>query len=428
MPTQAEELPQPLPTGTALDGPREHWPGLVSLRALAMLLGVTLHASIAYMPTQMKGLTWIIQDSPSVVCDVTFWWVHAWRLPLFFFLSGFFAKLTMDRHGTKGFAIRRFKRVFIPYIVAVYTILPLQYIVFAWGWYVTGQCTFEQTMPWIAFPPQLQENFFGPSHLWFLQDLTIMSSMYLFLCFRLGTQSDSNRTTDQEALSAPPWWVPCALAVPAGLLLWGNLEPVLAIRNTFFADPPRLLYYSLFFIGGIVAYHNRQWFFAAARFPKTHFLLSLPVGILMMAILRHGVVDLESGFGQLVMGMTTAFVAWLMIYGMMGLFLHHLRTEHRLLQYIADSSYWIYLCHLPIVAFLQVVLRDIQVPALVKFAIVSLVTTGVGLLSYHWFVRYSKIGEFLHGPRKQPQLPDPVFPRTIEPIATNSTAKNSPTS
>lgn len=426
MQTEAEQTQQPLPASPALNASRQHWPGLTSLRALAMLLGVTLHASIAYMPTQMEGLIWVVQDSSTAFCDVTFWWVHAWRLPLFFFLSGFFAKLTMDRHGTKGFAIRRFKRVFVPYIVAIYTILPLQYVVFAWGWYVTGQCTLEQTLPWIAFPSHLQENFFGPSHLWFLQDLTIMSSMYLFLCYRLGAKSDSQNPAETETLPAPSWWIPFALAVPAGLLLWGNPEPVLVVRNTFFADPARLLYYSLFFIGGIVGYHNRDWFFDASKFPRTHFLLAIPFSVLMMAILKYDIVDLEGGFGQLVMGIATAVVAWLMIYGMMGLFLHHLRTEHWLVQYVADSSYWIYLCHLPIVAFLHVLLRDVQIPPMAKFTIVSASTTGVGLFSYHWLIRYSRVGEFLHGPRRRPQTSGSTSSRTSQPTAANSATKTSP--
>ena len=72
-----------------------------ALRGGAMLLGVCLHGAIAYMPSRMPGLLWVVQDeSTSPLFDVVFWWVHAFRLPLFFLVAGFFAQAHWQRvHG-----------------------------------------------------------------------------------------------------------------------------------------------------------------------------------------------------------------------------------------------------------------------------------------------------------------------------------------
>ena len=374
--------------------------GMSALRAIAMLLGITLHASMAYLAVPLKDMRWVVQDTPSLISDFAYWWVHPWRLPLFFFLAGFFAKLTMDRHGVSQFARKRFKRLVIPYLVAAWTIGPILYVVFVCGWYLTGQCTYAQMMPHVPLPPELQKNSFGPAHLWFLQDLIIMSSVYLFLSVVMPGTDKSVR--ESKIIIAPGWWMPIAAAIPTGLLLWSDLSPVVAHHNTFLADPPRLLYFTIYFIGGIVAFQNREWFIQAVRFPTTHLLLSVPFSIVFLVLLRTEFIDLQSLTGRLLMGVTVALIAWLTIYGLMGCFLHHWNSEGPLVRYIADSSYWMYLCHLPIVASLDVALHWTDIPPVLKFLVVSSATAVLGLLSYQWFVRYTIIGDYLHGRRLKP--------------------------
>src|SRR5262249_17026131 len=80
---------------------------------------------------------------------------------------------------------------------------------------------------------------------------------------------------------------------------------------------------------------------------------------------------------------------------------------------LADSSYWIYLCHLPIVGLVQVDLYPVQASALVKFLVALTVTISLGLASYQVFVRYTVLGSWLHGPRTRPgpdALKTPTLP------------------
>jgi len=379
--------------------PPEYWPGLSALRGLAMLLGITLHASVAYLPTQMDGLIWVVTESPAFICDLMFWWVHAWRLPLFFFLSGFFAKLTMDRRGLREFTKHRIRRLLIPYVVAVYTICPAVYLIFSGGWYLTGQCTLEQMLPYVPFPSELQSQIFGPAHLWFLQDLLIMSGMYLYVVYAFTGGTPLAKAA--EWTTPVPWWIPMVLAIPSGLLLWGDLSPVIAINNTFFVDPARLLYYSLFFIGGLASCRNRSWFVLAVGFPRIHLLLSLPFSVLYMWLLRSGTIDIESLHGRLIFGLTTGLVAWLTVYGLMGYFLYCWRSDNAVVRYVADSSYWIYLCHLPIVAAMHLSLHWLELPAVMKFLITAAATLVIGFVSYQGLVRYTIIGRYLHGVRRK---------------------------
>jgi peptidoglycan/LPS O-acetylase OafA/YrhL len=71
-------------------------------------------------------------------------------------------------------------------------------------------------------------------------------------------------------------------------------------------------------------------------------------------------------------------------------------------RYLSDSSYWLYLAHLPLVIGAQAALKDVALPGLVKFLIVTVGVTAILLLSYEYLVRYRWLGRLLNGPRERP--------------------------
>ena len=72
------------------------------------------------------------------------------------------------------------------------------------------------------------------------------------------------------------------------------------------------------------------------------------------------------------------------------------------LKFSADSSYWTYLTHLPVVFFLQTLLIPVSLPVLVKLSLVTLATLLCCTATYIVFVRYTPIGWMLHGKRSFP--------------------------
>ena len=75
---------------------------LDNLRAVAMLLGVYLHAALAY--AQPAQSVWLATDTTaSVAIDASIWFIHLFRMGLFFLLSGYFAKLVIERKGIRHF-------------------------------------------------------------------------------------------------------------------------------------------------------------------------------------------------------------------------------------------------------------------------------------------------------------------------------------
>lgn len=95
--------------------------------------------------------------------------------------------------------------------------------------------------------------------------------------------------------------------------------------------------------------------------------------------------------------------AWLMTFGAMGLARSVLSRESKVMRYVSDSSYWLYLAHLPLIIVGQAIVRGWPIPAFAKFLLVCTVTSALLLASYQLFVRYTAIGTLLNGPRRRPE-------------------------
>jgi hypothetical protein len=77
-----------------------------------------------------------------------------------------------------------------------------------------------------------------------------------------------------------------------------------------------------------------------------------------------------------------------------------LNKQNSSMKLIADSSYWTYIIHLPVLWFIQFALLDTEWPLLVEFIISSFGTVLIGLISYLLFVRWTPIGWLLNGKKK----------------------------
>ena len=93
---------------------------LDALRAVAMLLGIVLHASLSFIPS-----FWIVTDrQQNPGFGIVFSAIHGFRMPLFFVMSGFFSAMLLHRRGRWSLVKHRFFRVFLPLLLGMVTIVP----------------------------------------------------------------------------------------------------------------------------------------------------------------------------------------------------------------------------------------------------------------------------------------------------------------
>ncbi len=104
------------------EAPARRWHDLDALRGFAMLLGIGLHAALAFFP-----LFWPVQDRHASFdgpFDEFVVAVHGFRMPLFFLLSGFFTTMLWRRRGLGALVWHRVRRIGLPLALGMITVVP----------------------------------------------------------------------------------------------------------------------------------------------------------------------------------------------------------------------------------------------------------------------------------------------------------------
>lgn len=397
---EAANMPEPVTTSKL---PRRG--DLDALRGFAMLLGLVLHASLAYFP-----FPWPVQDlSQSRPLGFLYALIHGFRMPLFFLLSGFFTALIRRRHGLRGLLEQRTLRILLPLVLGTASIVPLDRAVIAWAMrndpvdidvgHIRDQVlrrvrddgpgpldTVALQYHAALASPRLAITCAGHSwqvfesnvfdHLWFLWYLC-----WLVALFALAEAAGLGPTGRHR------WWLVPASCLPFALM-WSPFGADTALG--LLPSPHLILFYGCFY-----------WFGAATGTEEgtdttlgRHWAVLLPV--VLFVIFPAGVATIGVRAAAAVL---QPFYAWGMSIGLIGLFHRFCTRPIAGIRWLSDASYWMYLVHLPLVIACQAVLRDRPWPAGFKFVIVLAVTVAGTLVTYRWCVRYTRIGWLLNGPR-----------------------------
>jgi peptidoglycan/LPS O-acetylase OafA/YrhL len=117
-----------------------------------------------------------------------------------------------------------------------------------------------------------------------------------------------------------------------------------------------------------------------------------------------------------------SIMVWCLIFGITGLFIRFGSRHSAKMRYISDASYWVYLLHLPLTAFLPSLLVDWDIPATFKFLTVASISTLICFFTYHYFVRSTFIGKFLNGRKYSRKLSE--IKALEQPVMPNMTLVN----
>ena len=117
-----------------------------------------------------------------------------------------------------------------------------------------------------------------------------------------------------------------------------------------------------------------------------------------------------SDLQRLGLGAYYAASAWTGAFALIGMAMRFLSGHSPVRRYIADSSYWVYLVHLPIVMILQAAVSRLDWPWEAKFAVVLGVGFTLMFASYQLLVRRTWVGAILNGRRfAKPARPVPTL-------------------
>ena len=246
--------------------------------------------------------------------------------------------------------------------------------------------------------------FFAPvfHHLWFLSMLCWLVAGFVVCAW---IYEKLNITRPPAWLAISPWrilWLFPATFIPQ--LMMGWTIPTFGPDTSagWLPWPPILLYYAVFFGYGAFYYDSDD---AKGRVGRW-WMVSLPLALLVLLPvgldLTYGEVAAdERPRRKLMADVLQVCYVWLMSFGCMGLFRRLLNRESPRIRFVSDSSYWLYVAHLPLIVLAQGFVRDWDLPTALKFTLICLVVTAFLLLTYRYLVRYTWLGTLLNGPRKR---------------------------
>ena len=90
---------------------------------------------------------------------------------------------------------------------------------------------------------------------------------------------------------------------------------------------------------------------------------------------------------------------WTWTFALIGLGVAYLSGHSPVRRYLADSSYWLYLIHIPIVIAVQAMFAEMPWPWSVKYPAILAVALVPMIASYQFMVRGTAIGALLSGRR-----------------------------
>ncbi|TGL33533.1 acyltransferase family protein [Leptospira perdikensis] len=360
---------------------------LDNLRSFALLLGIVFHAAIVYA----SDIKYAIQDqNRSEILSYFCYWIHSYRMPMFYMISGFFSAMVWEKKGRNFYLEARFKRVLVPTILGLLFLAPIQY-------YLTE----KMRTPEIQILPFLKYFFtkenFQHSHIWFLVDLFCFSILYSLV---------------PKSFFSSKFWDKIPKGIYRNLILVSFCFLVVLFSHTQISKGES--YYGIFkltfvfqfsyFLSGVFCYHWKN--ILIPNDPSQIKTLAVFIWALFIYLVFKDM-EIEDPlwiYFQYVNVWVRAFHIFLWVLSpflwthfLISVFQYLGNKEGKLGSYLIEASLPIYLVHHPISLIYAYWVRDMEWGVWVKFISHTLVVLGLSFFLYEFLIRKIKPLRFLFG-------------------------------
>jgi glucans biosynthesis protein C len=317
----------------------------------------------------------------------------------FFLLAGFFAHILIAKRGLIDFTKNRLKRIGLVLLLSYFTILPLTLAPYLLIVEFTGSDKWQQLIDFY-FRFYTFRAHSGVMHLWFLQHLLIFYGLFISTLYLIN-KWDIKLITWRNKMGFRPTVYNFLFisSVLLGIISQLFKTSLPSIWTGFIIPLPQLLYYLFFFVLGWMLEEKRGLFLSFSDSYKLFLIVGTMLNFLILYLVNSEIVELHSTYFLSGLKFLFSIQTMLLTVGFIGLFNGTVKKSKPFWSYIADSAYWVYLIHMPIVLTTQLLLLNSPVPGLLRFPVVILVAVVISFSSYHFFIRYTWVGTLLNGQR-----------------------------
>jgi hypothetical protein len=336
--------------------------------------------------------------------------LHLFRMPLLFFISGTVSYYMMQRRSTLSFIGLRFRRLFIPLLVGMFIIVPPQIYMerLAHGYKGSFLDWYPSVFDFVPYP---KGGSFSWHHLWFIAYLFIYDLIFAPL-FAWMASPKSDLFKQKLAVLAQGKWI-YLLMLPSIIWFtftsWNLLE-----TNDLIHDGSYFIYWLFFVLAGFICIVQPALMDSLER--NRRFALTIGfLSLVMWEVMRWNKIEPQHEnwpFHHILFSYAfTALrpiIAWGWVLALVGYGKHYLNRKHVVLNYLNQAVYPFYILHQTVIVLVVYYIVQVQNESILSKYIYTVgITFFVTVLIYHLLVRPYALTRFLFG-MKPKDKPKPV--------------------
>lgn len=340
---------------------------LDNLRTTMIFLVIFIHAGIVYESSGFFHNIWIVDDpSTNNLVGILNLIFDTFVMPTIFFVSGYFVYNSARKGGSWEFVISKFKRIYLPWIIAVLILMPLYKVIFLYSRGLAQE-------NWLTYF-HWNNGIFSQNWLWFLPVLFLFQLIYLGL-YSLGLLNIKMKLPHAIILTFI-----ASLIYSFGLdyfnLTGWTKNPFLEFQNE-----KLVIYFSVFLLGSRC---NKVKTFELDKNYKFLYVITnatawIPISVYFFFFLypyfiKPGEYIFSQTLHELILWFSFVLSMLMMVFIMVYTFKHYVWKSNKIRSVLSRNSYGVYSIHMIVLGAVAIVLLFLSIPSLLKYAILAITT------------------------------------------------------
>lgn len=334
------------------------------LRVTTIGLLLIYHVAIVFQPWAI--FIGFIQSSESLESIwIPMSMINTWRIPILFFVSGMGVAFALKKRNWKQLLGERAKRIFIPFIIGIFVVVPIHYYIF--------QFYYKHDLSYAAIP----------SHLWFLGHIFSFVLMLLPIFFWMQKTNEKNPDNWFARLYRSPFILPIialSFVLESLIVNPGIYEMYASTLHGF------VFGFIAFFWGFSAVATGLKLLDTCLKYRWTLFVLSLA-----LFVFRLLVYELKAP--NYLMSIESA--TW--IFAILGFTSRYLNKPSKKLKYLSEAAYPIYIWHMAFLYLGAYLILPFEMNVWLKLLLVNAITFLGSFAIYELIIRRVKFIRPLFG-------------------------------
>ena len=345
---------------------RMHW--MDNLRTFIIFLVVLYHAGGVYESTGAWASFWLVDDpATNSVADLLNAMLNFFVMPAMFLLAGYVTPISLDKGNGWAFVKSRFRRLIIPWFIAVLTMIPLYKVIFL----------YSRGLPqehWTTYFHFSAGNISSQGWLWFLPVLFLFNILYLL--FAKAGISIPRIPLNGAILGA------FLVAVVSSVVVGNVLGYASWTQNALIDfENQRLLPHFLVYLLGALCF--RQGTFEKKPGGLWLYIVAASTAwIPVLAYIFFGLALISAAGASLISPVVDMLLLWAffylaqlcLVYLSVQTFWRYVDRTGKIWKELNRNSYYVYIIHVIVLGVIALLLLNLPMPSLAKYLTLTVAT------------------------------------------------------